>query len=134
MFFHACRVSRETPCLDARPTFRLPDGRDQGGSSRVTVLSPCSASRPCRPRPECRKDIVNVRKTVQGSLVLVQFRTRTGYRKGYRVRRVSNALADRELLVVFLCVFFSSLPGPNADRTLTELTERRFAALPSIEF
>ena len=65
--------------------------------------------------------------------MLVQFRTRTGYRKGYRVRRV-NALADRELLVVFLCVFFSSLPGPNADRTLTELTERRFAALPIIEF
>ena len=49
---------------------------------------------------KCRKDIVNVRTTVQGSLVLVQFRTRTGY----RVRRV-NALAARELLVVFLCVF-----------------------------
>ena len=62
------------------------------------LRTPCSASiRPCacRPRPECRKYNVNVRTTVQGSLVLhvVQFRTRTGY----RVRRVTcNALAARE--------------------------------------
>ena len=87
----------ERPRASTRPTRRT--------DNRVTVLSPCSASRPCRPRPcglaqKCRKDIVNVRTTVQGSLVLVQFRTRTGY----RVRRV-NALAARELLVVFLCVF-----------------------------